>query len=293
MKVVDITETDAKQMALPSLARVILKDALARVVDDGRQALTGNREATDTTKANLNRCRVCSSVRKLELHVIDGDAWERFVHPQMKNRDCSVDFALLLEQESDRFLLPVEAKLGMAFEYPGDKAGSSISSEYLQTKYRGFLSLIKSGVVAVSGKLLLLVPKDGQEWMWYKVRQWNRIESAIGKILSCCIDDFCRVVRLGKGEGSCEGDDVRYNRLRQEFLSAAKMSAIQLAPIADCTACGECKHVCRKRAISMIPNDEADGAKRPFVDTVSCNRCGYCEQVCPVLVRHRKSLGLR
>ena len=114
MKVVDITGTDAKQMAAPPSARVILNDALARVVDDGRQALAGNRDATDATKANLSLCGACASVRKLGLHVIDGDAWERFVHPQMKDRDCSVDFALLLEQDSGRFLLPVEAKLGMA-----------------------------------------------------------------------------------------------------------------------------------------------------------------------------------
>ena len=293
MKVVDITESDAKQMAVPASAHVILKNALARVIDDGRQALAGNKDATDTTKANLNLCRSCASVRKPGLHVIDGDAWEQFVHPQMKNRDCSVDFALLLEHESGRFLLPVEAKLGMAFEYPGDKAGNSITLEYLQSKYTGFLSLIKSKATDVSGKLLLLVPKDGQEWMWYKVRQWNRLESAIGKILSCCVDDFCRIVGLGAGGSRCEGDDIRYNRLRQEFLTAAKMSPIQLAPIANCTACGECKRVCRKRAISMIPSDEVDGAKRPFVDTVSCNRCGYCEQVCPVLVRHRQSLGFQ
>lgn len=293
MKIADITETDVKQMAVPSSAYIILKDALARVVDDGRQALAGNKDAADATKANLNLCGACASVHNQGLHVIDGDAWERFAHPQMKNRDCSVDFALLLEQDSDRFLLPVEAKLGLAFEYPGDKAGSSISLEYLQAKYKGFLSLIKSGAVAISGKLVLLVPKDGQEWMWYRVREWNRLESAVGKILSCCVDDFFRIVGLGSGEKRCDGDDIRYDRLRQEFISAAKMSPIQLAPIVDCTACGECKRVCRKRAISMIPNDEVGGEKRPFVDTVSCNRCGYCEQVCPVLVRHRQSLGLQ
>lgn len=94
MKVVDITEADAKQMAVPSSAHVILKDALERVVDDGRQALAGNRDATDTTKDNLNLCGACASVRKLGLHVIDGDVWERFVHPQMKDRDCSVEAVL-------------------------------------------------------------------------------------------------------------------------------------------------------------------------------------------------------
>lgn len=47
----------------------------------------------------------------------------------------------------------------------------------------------------------------------------------------------------------------------------------------SCTACGACKNVCSKSAISM--QEDSEGFLYPYIDESSCVNCGLCQKVCP------------
>lgn len=47
----------------------------------------------------------------------------------------------------------------------------------------------------------------------------------------------------------------------------------------SCTACGACKNVCSKSAISM--REDSEGFLYPYIDESSCVNCGLCQKVCP------------
>lgn len=48
-----------------------------------------------------------------------------------------------------------------------------------------------------------------------------------------------------------------------------------------CSGCTSCAAACRKKAITMTPNNE--GFLYPVLDETLCVHCGLCEKVCPVL----------
>ncbi len=51
-----------------------------------------------------------------------------------------------------------------------------------------------------------------------------------------------------------------------------------------CCGCSACFAVCPRRCISM--KEGGDGFLRPVAEQESCNDCGLCERVCPVLAEH-------
>lgn len=54
-----------------------------------------------------------------------------------------------------------------------------------------------------------------------------------------------------------------------------------------CTGCGACFNICKKNAISMLPDKE--GFLYPVIENKSCVRCGACVQACP----SRKELSVK
>lgn len=58
---------------------------------------------------------------------------------------------------------------------------------------------------------------------------------------------------------------------------------IKLINKQTCTGCCACLNVCPKRCITMERDHE--GFWYPKVDESSCNNCGLCEQICPLLKR--------
>ena len=283
MTVLDITDERAQAMGLPAVARETLSAATGRVVEDGRRALSGNQGASPSVLTALNGCERCFGGVGCGLRVANGDAWESEIHPDSKDR--SVDLALLVDHDEGAFLLPVEAKLGLAFACSGEKSGgASVRLVHLEEKHKFFSGLPASGT-CIADKLILIVPRDGQEVMWYRIRNWNSIGNRIGKLFSCCLADFCVLLGLGSisKPADCQINKFRFNRLREEFFLPGKMSKVQLATTSECTGCGACKRACKRRAIAMLPREDLNGALRPFVDTRSCTGCRYCEKCCPVI----------
>ena len=143
----------------------------------------------------------------------------------------------------------------------------------------------------LTSRLIVVVPTNGQEWMWYRIRNWNRIKNKIGKIFSCCSFDL--LVLLGLFNTTkpikCKANAYRTQLLQSEFEKVGMMSNVQLPPHDSCVGCGKCKIICRdivKRfAISMIPDENLQNSPlRPYVDEMSCKfGCRECEKGCPVL----------
>ena len=280
--VVSISNNIAESMGIPYDCLCTLLDALNRVFDDGANALNSNPDATDKNKAELEFCKECTTKHLPAVVVVNGDDWAK-MQPNHRELDSSVDIAVAIGGDSS-LLLPVEAKLGAAFDYPGDRGGSSVTIGLLEKKVSGFQSLVGDQVNVV-GKLILLVPKDGQEWFWYYARNQNLEGLSFGKLLPCCVHDFLWLLNFIASDRPdlCKSDDYRHLLLADEFMSTSPMRKVMLAPKETCRSCGQCKLVCPKHAIAMLPQVQFDGRKMPYVDELSCVGCRRCEKTCPVL----------
>lgn len=284
MIVVNITLDEANHYSIPEQCIESLRAALLRVIDDGASALNKNAYATLETKQSLQRCISCVPSVGAGLCVVDGDAWERIVHPD--DPSMSIDIVFLIEGDNgSRFGLPVEAKLGMACDYPGDRGGSSINLIELEAKVDGLKALVGS-TLPVIGKLILIVPNNGKEWAWYCVRRWNLAGNKIGKIFSCCISDFLRLIGCAEVnepiECKTQLNEFRHRLFVEEFMQSGPMSQVQLPQAGICIGCRKCRDACRKKAIAVIEDDQ--GRVYPFVDKMSCKSgCRHCESVCPII----------
>lgn len=48
----------------------------------------------------------------------------------------------------------------------------------------------------------------------------------------------------------------------------------------ECCGCSACYSICRKKAISMIPDSK--GFEYPEINKNKCIKCGMCVKVCPI-----------
>ena len=230
--VVSINNDVAKELGVPLDCLCTLSDALDRIFDDGATALNSNSDATEKNKSELALCRRCPT-KHLSVVVVNGDDWEQ-KQSNPSGMASSIDIVLALENER-RLLLPVEAKLGAAFDYPGDKGGSSVTIDSLEKKMSGFRSLV-GNKAEIAGKLILLVPKDGQEWFWYYARNQNLQGLSFGKLLPCCVHDFLWLLHFVTSDRPdlCKADDYRHLRLAEEFESPSPMRKVMLTPKEYC-----------------------------------------------------------
>jgi len=65
---------------------------------------------------------------------------------------------------------------------------------------------------------------------------------------------------------------------------------IKIDKTIDCCGCSACVQVCPRRAIAM--QVDAEGFAYPSVDNSTCNFCGLCERVCPVLNQGEERIPL-
>jgi len=290
MTITDITREIATHNGVPAQCVVELSKALEHIFADGDCGLETNGQVSASVKRKLQECRACVSSVPSREHVVSGDDWELMRNPVRQNK--SVDIVALCEDGFDNFLLPIEGKLGLACERPNDKAGASVSLKELEDKYLGCAKLL-CGRQRLIGKLIVVVPMNGQQWMWYRIRGWNHAGNKIGKIFSCCVSDLLALLGGNRGlrRADCRYDAFRTRLLQSEFEKIGPMSSVQLPPHDVCLGCGRCRDACRERvkrfAIAMIPDESIDGSPlRPFVDVKSCKSgCRECERHCPVLRR--------
>ena len=66
-------------------------------------------------------------------------------------------------------------------------------------------------------------------------------------------------------------------------MQADNIQAPRLAEYDACTGCGSCLAICKRKAISMIRDNE--GFLRPVINASSCIGCHMCEMACPVLTK--------
>lgn len=288
MTVVDITPALASRYAVPVSCTEILNSALNRIVQDGMSALCGNPLALPSMVQDLQQCQKCIPSGGPCLRVVNGDDWEAAVHP--KNLANSIDVGLLVDAHGRHAILPVEGKLGMACDYPGDRGGSTIRLVEMEAKVEGMRALLPSSL-QMSGSLIIVVPKNGKEWAWYSVRRWNLAGNRIGRLFSCCIDDFLLLVGATSSNsrpGTCVStfNAFRSRLLVEEFSQPGPMSRVQLPQAGICIGCRKCREACPRTAIALIPDNQ--GRLYPFVDKKSCKTgCRHCESVCPILARGR------
>jgi len=288
MTISDITGEISTRLGVPTRCVVEFAKALERIFADGERGLETNSNASVSVKRMLQECRACVSSVPCEENVVSGDDWELTHNPVAQNK--SVDIIALCEDGSDYFLLPIEGKLGLACERSGDKAGASVSLKELEEKYLGSAELLCDGQQLI-GKLIVVVPMNGQQWMWYRIRGWNHAGNKIGKIFSCCTFDLLALLGCGvvSRREHCRHDTYRTQLLQSEFEKIGPMSSVQLPPHDACLGCGRCRDVCREKvkrfAIAMVPDEGMCGKPmRPFVDVKSCKSgCRECERLCPVL----------
>ena len=288
MTITDITGEIATRYYVPVQCVFEFSKALERIFADGERGLETNCNVSVSGKRMLQECRACVSSASCKEHVVSGDDWELAHNPIMQNK--SVDIIALCEDGSDSFLLPIEGKLGLACERPDGKAGASVSLKELEDKYLGCAKLLCNSQRLI-GKLIVVVPLNGQQWMWYRIRGWNHAGNKIGKIFSCCVSDLFTLLGCGRGlrRAGCRHDAYRTRLLQSEFEKIGPMSSVQLPPHDACLGCGKCRDVCRgtvrRFAIAMVPDESISGSPlRPFVDVKSCKSgCRECEHHCPVL----------
>lgn len=289
MNAVNIDAEQQTRIGVPSDCVIGLYTALKRVFDDGETAIANNHRTNGAASAFLDKCNKCVLTKTDDsLHVISGDDWE--FRNNHNNLDKSVDIIIAVQENEVRYLVSVEGKLGLAFDTPRDKAGGSLSCIGLENKYNGCLTLI-AGRESVAGKMIVLVPSAGQEFVWYLIRRWNVQLAGRLKLFSCCVHDF--LVLFGLWNGSkpeeCQMNTYRTELLRSEFYRAGAMSHVQLPKYDCCISCGKCRDRCRdvvrRSAIAMVLDpDHDDGILRPFVDVQSCKLgCRECEKACPIL----------
>lgn len=289
MRVVSLTSDLAKRLGIPEAHSKALRDEIMRLIQDGRQALDKNSDAPESVCNALTQCEGCSCVTSEEAFdalVCDADAWAQ--ENGMSGCPSSADVLLLLE--GDGYALQfVEGKLGIVCRYPGDRGGTSIRLVDLERKWSDLLGRLPEKN-SLARRLILLVPRDGQEWAWYKVRNWNLRNNKIGKILSCCLSDFIRLLTNAKTVRPIECqrpiNAYRFNLLSDEISSLGPMRQVQLPGLDVCTACGKCRDACRHQAITLALDDETGTKFYPFVDKRSCKSgCRHCESVCPILTQ--------
>lgn len=283
MTIIDLTPALAAQCAIPPSCVESLCASLMRIVSDGQMALGTNPLAMSTTKSELKICRSCIPIQEKLPNAFNGDAWEKKLHPSQPSP--SVDIGMLVGSEQSPVVIPVEGKLGIACEYPGDRAGGAVRLVGLEAKVAGLRSLLPSGV-SMSPVLIVVVPKNGQEWAWHSIRRWNLAGNKIGKLFSCCIDDFLKLIgrQTSLRTPTCVSvmNSFRSRRLLEEFKKPGPMSQVQLPKGGHCTACRKCRDACPRTAIAIVP--DAHGRLHPFVDKKSCiSGCRHCESVCPIL----------
>lgn len=286
MALVSITAEIAHIAGIPDQCVEPLYDGLLRVLSDGRTALLKNSSTLQSTKYVLEDCAQCATAvaGASDVLICDGDEWERSQNQILRN---SIDILICYGNASNLALLPVEGKLGMACEYPGDKGGSFLKLVELEDKYAGAFALLNQRL-PLARKLVLLVPRDGQEWAWHRIRGWNLRGNKIGKLISCCVEDFLALIGLGpdnRPQGcSLPINGYRSVLIKSEFDSPLPMRQVQLPDALQCVACRRCRDACPRKAIALVPDEVHDGRLYPFVDKLSCKSgCRHCESVCPVL----------
>ncbi len=287
MKIADVTTCVATRFGVPPECIKELPSALDKIFIDGANALSNNPLATAATAVSLDACKNCGVTVACADRVIIGDKWEAVLHSA--EPDNSVDIIALCQMGDDVRFIPIEGKLGMAFEYPGDRVGASLTLKSLEDKYQGCSKLLGNDVHLLN-KLIVVVPSCGQQWMWYKIRGWNLRGNKIGKVFSCCVSDLLSLLgcNVGAKPAHCAQDVYRTQLLRMEFEKIGAMSKVQLPPHDSCVGCGKCRDACRdevrKHAIAMIPDEAIDDEPlRPFIDEKSCVGCRVCEKHCPIL----------
>jgi len=283
MDVLNLTSEIAKHYAIHELCREDLSVALARVVADGKAALDADDKVPEHTKNELADCHGCIADCPKSVGVINGDAWESIVHQDGPSK--SIDIGLLVGRGSDVSVFPIEGKLGIVCEHQGDRGGMSIRMSSLVAKADGFRALL-SNRIQLCSDLLILVPRNGQEWAWYMIRNWNLSRTRAMRFFSCCLSDFLSLIGAAVScrprECLTEMNAFRKARLISEFEQPGPMSQVQLPGVGICTGCRKCRAACPKKAIAVISDD--NGNPFPFVDNLSCKSgCRYCESVCPVL----------
>ena len=121
MKLVNITKGLMGQYGVPADSVVNFSIALDRIFDDGKNALDERQDIS--AKADLAFCQNCVLIGIQSRFVILGDDWEK--SKNSKNPNKSVDIIARCLGDGHLFLLPIEGKLGMSFDYQGAKAASS------------------------------------------------------------------------------------------------------------------------------------------------------------------------
>ena len=61
---------------------------------------------------------------------------------------------------------------------------------------------------------------------------------------------------------------------------------MELASKDACTGCGNCRLVCKKKAVTFTR--DALNNIYPVIDSGKCVGCGLCQKVCPRLIRWKK-----
>lgn len=288
MTITDITEEIAVRHGVPAQCVIEFAKAFDRIFADGERGLESNSKVSLSVQRMLQECKACVSSVSCKEHVVSGDDWEAVHNPATQNK--SVDIIVSCVDGSDYFLLPIEGKLGLACERPNGKSGASVSLKELEDKYLGCAKLLCDSQRLI-GKLIVVVPMNGQQWMWYRIRGWNHAGNKIGKVFSCCVSDLIALLCYGEvlRRKKCGHDAYRTRLLQSEFEKIGPMSSVQLPPHDVCLGCGKCRDVCRGKvkrfAIAMVPDESMVGKPlRPFVDIKSCKSgCRECEQHCPVL----------
>lgn len=285
MKAVSVTGAYVTSYGIPAACAIPLQTALAKVFLDGCDGLLNNPNSRKASRIGLYECLRCVRKSVPSFCVVDGDAWARvacYVRP-----DNSVDMIVLIDNCGRLEALPIEGKLGLDFAYPGDRSGSSVTDKELKDKFAGTAALPAKTLPFMS-KLIVIVPKNGKEEMWRRLRRWSKGHPAL-KYLSCCTEEFLELI-IGCGGTPCDlqGERARARRdiFMEELLSNAPLRTVRLAPPSLCRGCSSCATVCsthRTGAIAMLP-DPGTGALRPSVNAAKCPaQCATCEYNCPIV----------
>lgn len=285
MRVVSATGSHVASYGIPPVCAIPLATGLAKIFFDGYAGLLNNPNSRTESRRKLYECLRCVRNGVMPLDVVDGDAWARIV--RYVKPDSSVDMIVLIDNNGSIEALPVEGKLGLDFAYPGDRSGSSVTDKELRDKFTG-TSALPAKSLSFMSKMVVVVPKNGKEEMWRRLRRWSKGHPTL-KYLSCCTEEFLELI-VGCGGTPCDLPDDRAQARRDifwdELLSSAPLRTARLAPPPLCRGCSACATVCathRTGAITMLL-DPKSKTLRPTVDISKCpSQCATCEYNCPVV----------